>query len=86
MTWAAFRTSQKFYRSRPPAGCRAARFAWDWLSQEGPIDSMRLVEGLWLCERPGEETLDDVDATWVRQQLELGGTPDHPWKGDHDAR
>ena len=69
MTYAAFRTSDKFYYSRPPANCPAARLAWDIHAKDGPIVSMRLVEGLWFCEREGDSILEDVDARWVLQCL-----------------
>jgi hypothetical protein len=52
MTYAAFRTSEKFWRSRPPANCPAARDAWDYHAKTGPIASMRLLDGLWMCMRP----------------------------------
>jgi hypothetical protein len=70
VTYAAFRTSNKFYYSRPPANCSAARLAWDIHAKDGPIISMRLVEGLWFCERDGGGVLEDVDAGWVLQCLD----------------
>lgn len=62
MTYAPFRTSNKFYTSRP-SNCRSARQAWDILAKDGPIVSMRLLDGLWMCERPNGD-LDDVDNTF----------------------
>ena len=70
MTYAAFRTSNKFYYARPPANCAAARLAWDIHAKDGPIESMRLVEGLWFCERGDGSTLDDVDAMLVLECLD----------------
>ena len=60
MTYGVFRTSWKFYRSRPPANCRSARQAWDLLARDGEIVSMRLLDGLWMCERPNGD-LDDIE-------------------------
>jgi len=60
MTYGVFRTSHKFYHSRPPANCVSAREAWDVLIQDGPIVSMRLLDGLWMCERPNGD-LDNVE-------------------------
>jgi hypothetical protein len=60
MTYGVFRTSHKFYKSRPPANCVTARKAWDLLAQKGPIVSMRLLDGLWMCERENGD-LDDVE-------------------------
>ena len=69
MTFAAFRTSNTFYRARPAANRRAARYAWDVLAGRGPIESMRLLDGYWMCLRPsaGEaDYMDDLDAAFVR--------------------
>lgn len=67
MTYAALRSSPKKYKSRPPASNRAARAAWDALSREGarPIQSMGLLEGLWMCLLP-DGTTDYVEASWAR--------------------
>lgn len=51
MTHGMFRTSDKVYRSRPPANCRSARAAWDYHLNDGPIVSMRLLDGYWGAER-----------------------------------
>ena len=68
MTYAAFRTSDKMWRSRPPANCRAARLAWDMLADDGPVATMRLVDGLWMCQREKDgHVADEVDATLIRQ-------------------
>lgn len=71
MTYAAFRTSPKEYRSRPPARCRAARVAWDVLSQDGPIKRMGLIDGQWMCQRPGG-SWDEVEAQGVLHRLREG--------------
>lgn len=47
MTWAAFRSSSKEYRSRPPSNCRAARRAWDLLAGEGDLRKLGLLGGAW---------------------------------------
>jgi len=60
MTYGVFRTSHKFYYSRPPANCVSARQAWDVLVADGPIVSMRLLDGDWFCERPNGD-LDSVE-------------------------
>lgn len=65
MTYAAFRSSDKFYRSRPPANCRAARYAWDLLSKEGDLVFMRLLDGIWWAEDASGETYD-VEASYIR--------------------
>jgi hypothetical protein len=70
VTYAAFRTSDKFYYSRPPANCPAARLAWDIHAKDGPIISMRLLDGLWFCKRTADGDLEDVDAVWVNQCLD----------------
>lgn len=46
-----FRTSDKFYTSRPRANCASARAAWDILSKTGPIVRLRLLDGYWGAER-----------------------------------
>jgi hypothetical protein len=66
MAWSAFRTSTKFYYSRPAAKFKAARWAWDRLAGRGEIASMRLLDGEWFCQRP-DDTMDTVEATVVRQ-------------------
>ena len=60
MTYGIFRTSHKFYTSRPPANCVSARQAWDILAGDAEIISMRLVDGEWMCERPNGD-LDSVE-------------------------
>lgn len=67
MTYAAFRTSDKFYYSRPERRFRAARFAWDQFAEEGEIVSMRILDGEWMCKRSTGE-LDSLDAGWVRSK------------------
>lgn len=69
MTYAAFRTSNKFYHSRPERKFRAARFAWDQFAEEGEIVSMRLLDGEWFCKRPSGD-LDSMDAGFVRRATE----------------
>lgn len=64
MTWAAFRTGRKTHLRRPPARERSARRAWDRLAVSGEIISMKLIDGLWLCERPSGE-LDVIEAPTV---------------------
>jgi hypothetical protein len=55
-----FRTSDKFYTSRPPANCASARLAWDILSKKGPIVRLRLLDGYWGAERENGQW-DDVE-------------------------
>lgn len=69
MTLAAFRFGRRTDYTRPPARCRAARYAWDLLA---PLKSMRLVDGLWMGERP-DGSLDDVEASLVRQRTRRDG-------------
>lgn len=69
MTWGAFRTSYKFYKTRPPANCRAARFAWDWFAKDGPIASMRLLDGVWFCDRGNNDVLDGIEAAMVLDKV-----------------
>ena len=66
-----FRTSNKMYRSRPPANCEAARIAWDTLSAEAPLLSLRLLDGLWMCSRSEDlnETLDYIEAIVVANMV-----------------
>lgn len=51
-----YRTSNKFYTSRPPSNCPTARHAWDRLLKNGPIVRLRLLDGYWGAER--------TDGTW----------------------
>jgi len=69
MTYSFFRTSQKHYYSRPPASSKAARIAWDVLSTEGELVSMRLLDGMWMCKRK-DGKMDEVDASYVRGRVE----------------
>lgn len=55
-----YRTSDKFYTSRPPSNCRRARKAWDRLLQDGPIKRMRLLDGYWGAERE-DGTWNDIE-------------------------
>lgn len=71
VTYGIFRTSHKFYTSRPPANCVSARQAWDVLIENAPIVSMRLIDGEWFCER-GNGDLDSVENTF---ELERRSTP-----------
>lgn len=64
-----FKTSGKTYVSRPRAGT-AARVAWDHLTAKGPIESMRLVAGWWMCQRPGENPEDGIEACVVSEALQ----------------
>lgn len=68
MTYAAFRSSDKFYRSRPAANCQAARLAWDLMSKDGELVFMRLLDGIWWAERSDGST-DDVEACYVKGKL-----------------
>jgi hypothetical protein len=67
MTWAAFRTGSKVHTKRPTAGERSARWAWDHLAKRGAIVDMKLIDGLWMCQRPDTE-LDSVEACVAREQ------------------
>ena len=71
MTWAAFRTSNKFYTERPRRRC-SAQIAWDRLAKDGEIVSMRLIDGLWMCKRP-DGSLDETEAANVLWNLRAGG-------------
>ena len=62
------RSSDKFYRERPSSRHKAARMAWDHLAKRGDIDSLRLLDGLWMCKRP-DGTLDDVEAVVIRDMV-----------------
>ena len=59
------RTSWVRYKKRPPANCRAARWAWDEFAKDGPIEVVWLGQGYWMCIRPNGEG-DEIDATVVR--------------------
>lgn len=63
--YAMFRTGTRVYTSRPPANCRSARQAWDYLSEpsKAPIKDMHLVDGYWICERT-DGTHEDVENTF----------------------
>lgn len=69
MSYAAFRTSNVFYRRRPPANRPAARIAWDILTDDGrrEIVSMRLLDGQWMCVL-SDGDMDEVEAVWVTSQ------------------
>jgi hypothetical protein len=66
-----FRTSDKFYTTRPPANCKAARVAWDVLAAEGPMLSMRLLDGYWMCKRSADPQadMDEIEATVVARMV-----------------
>lgn len=63
VTYAASRTGTKTHRRRPAAKDKSARIAWDILSREkdSPIVTMKLLDGLWMCERENGD-IDDVEA------------------------
>jgi hypothetical protein len=63
--YALFRTSHTFHISRPKGG--SARIAWDHLSKYGPITSMRLLDGWWMCRRPDGEVEEGIEAVRVLQ-------------------
>jgi len=63
MTYGVFRSSDKFYKARPPSNCRSARLAWDQLITSGPILRMRLLDGYWGAERENGDW-DDVENTF----------------------
>ena len=67
-----FRTSNTKYTSRPAANRKAARLAWDELSMEGPVLSMRLLAGLWMCERSEDPLapLDHIEAVVIARMVE----------------
>lgn len=62
-----FRTSYKFYTSRPPANCASARAAWDILVKKGPIVQLRLLDGYWGAERENGQW-DDVENIFAMQR------------------
>ena len=62
-----FRTGPRPYKARPPANCEAARMAWDYFAENGAIDSIRLIEGCWFCQRPGAEVMDSVESVHFRR-------------------
>lgn len=64
MTVGMLRWGTRVYTSRPPANCRAARWAWDHLSKKGPIRDMHLMDGYWTCMRMDGE-LDDIENTYA---------------------
>ena len=66
MPYAFQMSSPKRYTERPPANCRAARWAWDRLSKDGPILVLWLGEGYWTAQRD-EDTYDSLDATVARR-------------------
>ncbi len=59
---AMFRSGTRWYTARPPAGCRAARRAWDFFAKDGPIVWMSLLDGYWGCERPNGK-IDEIENT-----------------------
>lgn len=71
MTWAAFRSSDVRYTSRPSANRRAARWAWDFFAREGVVSLLWLHDGYWCCEREPNE-FEDVEADFVRDQAYRG--------------
>ncbi len=69
MVWAAFRTSGKRYRARPPANCRAARAAWDVFAAEGPVEWLQLLDGHWGAKRPGNPLPEEIEAALILQKI-----------------
>ena len=67
-----FRTSDKFYTSRPPANCRSARLAWDILLRKGPITRMRLLDGYWGAERENGNW-DEIENTFSLDEHRKAG-------------
>jgi len=80
VTFAFFRTSQKHYHVRPPASSKAARYAWDLLSDEGELASLRLLDGLWMCKR-ADGRMDVVDASFVRAMVQEKEAKRHAQQG-----
>jgi hypothetical protein len=68
VTWASFRASDKVYRNRPPANCRAARAAWDHHAKDGPVVWLRLLDEYWGAERPNGD-IDEVDAASILEDI-----------------
>lgn len=68
-----WRTSNTFHVKRPHGG--SARIAWDWLAEKGPIESMRLLDGWWMCQRPGikgpDEGIEAVVVLHHRLKMEM---------------
>lgn len=62
-----FRSGLKTHTERPRR-ISSAQIAWDILSQDGTLRDMKLVDGLWMCERV-DGGVDDVEATFVRCKL-----------------
>lgn len=63
------RTSDVRYTARPPANCRAARWAWDNFVKDGPVKILWLGQGYWMVRRPegfSGDAKDEIDATVVR--------------------
>lgn len=63
-----FRTGTRRYTARPPAGCRAARAAWDMHAEGGPIVWLQLLDGYWGAQRPpkpdgSEGEIDEIENT-----------------------
>lgn len=54
------RSSDRVYTSRPPANCRTARSAWDYLTKgHGPLKDMMLIEGYWNAETVGGDVVGE---------------------------
>lgn len=68
MSWSAFRTSYVRYTKRPAANRIAARRAWDYFAEKGPIEWIRLLDGQWGCCRPGQTVIDEIDAIAFRRE------------------
>jgi hypothetical protein len=60
---AMFRTGTRTYTKRPPANCKTAQLAWDFLAKDGPIVWMTLLDGYWGAERP-DGRIDEAENTF----------------------
>lgn len=71
-----FRTSNKQYTERPPANCRTARNAWDFLARRGEeagngrVKWLRLLDGYWGCEFENGE-FEDVENCAVNRKHDV---------------
>ena len=68
MSWSAFRTSYVRHTTRPAASYIAARRAWDWFSEKGPVEWIQLLDGYWGCMRPGASCPEEVEAIAFRRE------------------
>ena len=56
------------YKTRPAANRIAARAAWDYFAETGPIEWIQLLDGYWGCSRPGNPVIEEEESIHFRRK------------------